>query len=108
VQLIKDLPEPPRLKATIDDYVRGSRHLSRQVVAEEFKLRYHFGGHTVLSLRTAEGLGVIFAGRAGDPNFRAALDSLTPEQHRLAVTRVVEPWEEADFIPEDSGSDGAT
>jgi hypothetical protein len=103
-QLVKDLPEPPRLKATIDDYVRQVPRVPRRVVEEEFKLRYHFGGYHVLTVRTADGLAVIAAGRAGTGELRAALDSLRPEQRRNSVSQTVEPWEEADFVPEENGS----
>lgn len=95
--MIKELPEPDELRTAIEA-TASEQHLSRQSVAEEFKLRYHFGGQSVICLRTAEGIQVVAAGIPGSGELYRALESLPPWERKRAVVRTVDPWGEQDRV----------
>ena len=101
-QLLKDLKISPDLEKAIETTCKLHRLRSARAKAraeEELKLRYYYGGKSVVCVKTAGGLVVVAAATPGASEPRRVLDALPPNERRNATVYSPDPWDERDFIP---------
>lgn len=101
-RLLRNIETPPDLARAVEltcQLHRLRTPLAKARAEEELKLRYYYGGRSVLCLKTSEGLVVVAAGRPGTGQLRKALESLAADERRRAIVCSPDPWDERDFTP---------
>jgi hypothetical protein len=94
--LLRDKPTPPEVAVEMEHQARGCRlsRRDRSQIEEDFKLRFYFGGHSVIATPSRHGL-LIHAIDLDDPDeYHALRVRLRSEGHPTVLSFYPRPWGE--------------
>jgi hypothetical protein len=96
--LLRDQPTPPEVQAALERYGRHRRLRGRAwaEAEEQLKLRFYYGGQSVIATPIPQGL-LVHAVELTDPDAVHALrQRLRGQGHRTVLSLYPRPWGESD------------